>query len=113
MWWTARVNANSTPTTRAACELAGIRKIRFHDLRHTCATLLLEQGVQLVTIKELLGHSQLHTTAEIYSHVRIRTQRSAIEAMKNALSEPDEPDYEDIDDGDDDPDDPPLAVPVR
>lgn len=69
----------------AICELADVRYIRFHDLRHTCATLLLEQGVELITIKELLGHAQIHTTADIYSHVRLRMQRDAIEAMTNAL----------------------------
>jgi integrase len=81
------------------CENAGIRRIRFHDLRHSCATLLLEQGVELVTIKELLGHSQIHTTADIYAHVRPRLQRDAIEAMGDALR-----DNEGLDD-----DDPPLA----
>jgi integrase len=58
---------------------------RTHDLRHTCATLLLEEGVELVTIKELLGHAQIQVTADIYAHVRPRLQRNAIEAMNRAL----------------------------
>jgi integrase len=53
---------------QAVCELADVRYIRFHDLRHTCAGLLLEQGVELVTVKDLLGHAQIHTTADIYSN---------------------------------------------
>jgi integrase len=74
------------------CEIAGIHRIRFHDLRHSCATLLLEQGVELVTIKELLGHAQIHTTADIYAHVRLRLQQDAIEAMGRALhDDPDSP----------------------
>jgi integrase len=67
------------------CDTAGIRRIRFHDLRHSCATLLLEQGVDLVTIKDLLGHAQIHITADVYAHVRPRLQRDAIEAMGHAL----------------------------
>jgi integrase len=54
------------------CYLAEVRYIRFHDLRHTCATLMLEQGVELVTIKDLLGHAQLHVTANIYEPVKLR-----------------------------------------
>lgn len=79
--------------------MAGIRQIRFHDLYHSCATLLLEAGVELVTIKELLGHSQIHTTADIYSHVRIRLERGAIEAMNTALGD-DQHDEDDDEDGD-------------
>ncbi|GAA2849871.1 site-specific integrase [Actinoplanes cyaneus] len=74
------------------CELADVRYIRFHDLRHTCASLLLEQGVELVTIKDLLGHAQIHTTADIYSHVRLRTQRTAIETIGDALNADDDTD---------------------
>ena len=74
------------------CQLAGVRHIRFHDLRHTCATLLLEEGVELVTIKELLGHAQIHVTAEVYAHVRPRLKRNAMEAMNRALHVDDEDD---------------------
>jgi integrase len=74
------------------CDFAHVRKIRFHDLRHTCATLLLEQGVDLVTIKELLGHAHIHITANVYAHVRPRLQRNAIEAMNTALDDEDDDD---------------------
>lgn len=79
------------------CYLAEVRYIRFHDLRHTCATLLLEQGVELITIKELLGHAQLHVTADIYAHVRPRLHRGAIEALNHAL-EPDDDADDAVDD---------------
>lgn len=46
-----------------------MRKIRFHDLRHSCASLLVAQGVSMKLIQEWLGHSDMGTTANIYSHV--------------------------------------------
>jgi integrase len=67
-----------TNLTRAFTTLlrkAGLRRIRFHDLRHSTATLLLEQGVDLVVIKELLGHAHIGVTAGVYVHVRLRLQR--------------------------------------
>jgi integrase len=76
----------------AACIKAGIRRIRFHDLRHSCATLLLEQGVELITIKELLGHTQIHTTADIYAHVRLRLHQEAPDALGRALHDDRKPD---------------------
>jgi integrase len=77
-----------TNLTRAFITLlrkAGLRRIRFHDLRHSTATLLLEQGVELVVIKELLGHAHIGVTATIYAHVRLRLQRDAIDALGTAL----------------------------
>lgn len=78
----------------ARCDAAGVRRIRFHDLRHSCATLLLEQGVELVTIKELLGHGHAHigVTADIYAHVRLRLQHDAVNRLSDALgTEPETP----------------------
>ncbi|WP_046779775.1 tyrosine-type recombinase/integrase [Streptomyces yangpuensis] len=67
-----------------------LRRIRFHDLRHSTATLLLEQGVDLVVIKELLGHAHIGVTAGVYAHVRLRLQRQAIDSLGNALDATDD-----------------------
>ncbi|WHM35434.1 tyrosine-type recombinase/integrase [Streptomyces sp. BPPL-273] len=83
---------------------AGLRRIRFHDLRHSTATLLLEQGVELVVIKELLGHAHIGVTATVYAHVRLRLQRDAIGLLGHALRYPAE-----ITDKPDSDDEPPFA----
>ncbi|MFD5379068.1 tyrosine-type recombinase/integrase [Streptomyces griseoincarnatus] len=62
---------------------AGLRRIRFHDLRHSTATLLLEQGVELVVIKELLGHAHIGVTATVYA-----TSDSASSATPSTPSAP-------------------------
>ncbi|MFD8914745.1 tyrosine-type recombinase/integrase [Streptomyces sp. NPDC059575] len=67
---------------------AGLRRIRFHDLRHSTATLHLEQGVELAVIKELLGHAHIGVTATVYAHVRLRLQRDAIDSLSTALGSP-------------------------
>ncbi len=77
---------NLTRRFRRLLHSAGLRTIRFHDLRHSTATLLLEQGVDLVVIKELLGHAHIGVTAGIYAHVRLRLQRQAIDTLNDALS---------------------------
>ncbi|WP_371792545.1 site-specific integrase [Streptomyces sp. NBC_01471] len=88
---------------------AGLRRIRFHDLRHSTATLLLEQGVELVVIKELLGHAHIGVTATVYAHVRLRLQRDAIDLLGLALRAP-----ADTGNRPDDGKEPPLcAAPVR
>lgn len=77
-----------TNLTRAFLVLldkSGLRRIRFHDLRHSTATLLLEQGVELVVIKELLGHAHIGVNATVYAHVRLRLQREAIDTLSTAL----------------------------
>lgn len=64
-----------------------LRRIRFHDLRHSTATLLLERGIDLVVIKELLGHAHIGVTASVYAHARLRLQRDAI-TLGSALDGP-------------------------
>jgi integrase len=51
------------------CTRAGTRAIRLHDLRHTCATFLLTQGVPARVVMEILGHSEINVTMNIYAHV--------------------------------------------
>jgi integrase len=79
---------NLTRTFNMLLRTAGLRRIRFHDLRHSTATLLLEQGVKLVVIKELLGHAHIGVTATVYAHVRLRFQRDAIDSLSTALNGP-------------------------
>jgi len=63
----------------------GLPLIRFHDLRHTAATLLLSGGVHPKVVQEMLGHSQIKHTLDTYSHVMPDIQRSAAEKMDDML----------------------------
>ena len=65
---------------------AGLPPIRFHDLRHTCATLLLSKGVHPKLVQELLGHSSIEITLDTYSHVLPSMGDQAAGAMDDALS---------------------------
>jgi len=67
-------------------EQAGLpRTVRFHDLRHTCATLLLGKGVHPKIVQELLGHATISITLDTYSHVLPNMQGEAVTAMEAAL----------------------------
>ncbi len=65
---------------------AGLPHIRFHDLRHTCATLLLVKGVHPKFVQELLGHATIAITLDIYSHVLPGMGDQAATAMEDVLS---------------------------
>ncbi|MEW5932381.1 MAG: tyrosine-type recombinase/integrase [Bacillota bacterium] len=67
---------------KVIAERAGVPPIRFHDLRHTHATLLLRQGVHPKVVAERLGHAHVSLTLEIYSHVLPDTQREAVKAVE-------------------------------
>jgi integrase len=64
---------------------SGLRRIRFHDLRHSCATLLLVQGVSPRVVMEVLGHSEIALTMNAYSHVVPELQREAAQRMQAIL----------------------------
>lgn len=64
---------------------ADLPAIRFHDLRHTCATILLGRGVNPKVVSEMLGHSSVAITLDIYSHVLPDMQEAAADAVGAAL----------------------------
>ena len=66
-------------------EQNGLRRIRFHDLRHTCASLVLANNVPMKKIQEWLGHSDFSTTANIYAHLDFQSKISSAEAMLTGL----------------------------
>jgi integrase len=65
--------------------VAGIPKMRLHDLRHGCATLLLAQKVPARVVMEILGHSQISMTMDTYSRVVPALLGEAAAAMDSAL----------------------------
>jgi len=62
-----------------------LKKMRFHDLRHTCASLMVANGVNMKQIQDWLGHSTFMTTADIYSHLDSSTKQLSANAMTEAL----------------------------
>jgi integrase len=70
---------------KALLKRAGLPHFRFHDLRHTCATLLLTKNVNPKMVSEMLGHSSIAITLDTYSHVLLNMQDSAARALEEAL----------------------------
>ena len=68
-------------------EKNNLRRIRYHDLRHSCASLLLANGVPMKQIQEWLGHSDFATTANVYAHLDYNSKLSSADAMMNGLSD--------------------------
>lgn len=66
-------------------EKHGLRRIRFHDLRHSCASLLLANNVPMKQIQEWLGHSDFSTTANIYAHLDYNSKLSSASALMAGL----------------------------
>ncbi len=71
----------------------GLRRMRFHDLRHSCASLLLANGVPLKHIQEWLGHSDFTTTANIYAHLDYKSKITSAQAMETGLALPEGGDF--------------------
>ena len=67
-------------------ERAGLPRIRFHDLRHTAATLLLAAGTHPKVAQEMLGHSTVSMTLDLYSHAAPDMQETAVRAMEAVLA---------------------------
>jgi integrase len=72
---------NFTRSWRTACDKAKIKGLRFHDLRATCATRLIQAGMQIAEVAKITGHTQLST---LYAHY-IRNTASAVERAANLL----------------------------
>ncbi|MEO3766216.1 site-specific integrase [Streptomyces sp. B8F3] len=77
------------------CRQAKVRRVRVHDLRHTCASMLLAQGVDARTLMETLGHSAITMTLDLYAHVMDTTLQEAANRMDDALGEDESGDDDD------------------
>ena len=77
---------NVTRDFHAALARAGVDRRRFHDLRHTFATLLLGEGVDLAVVSKALGHSSVSTTADVYSHWTRPMQERTAAVMETVLT---------------------------
>ncbi|MGW6495779.1 tyrosine-type recombinase/integrase [Nonomuraea angiospora] len=82
---------NANRAWAVLCDRVGIerrngKRVRIHDLRHTAATWLHGQGVDMKAIQGTLRHTQLSTTSEVYTHLTVEVQTKAAESMDGALA---------------------------
>ena len=75
------LDSSLTYAFKVLLKKAGLPNIRFHDLRHSAATLLLQMGIQPKVVQELLGHSKISITMDIYSHVFPSMQQEAMDKL--------------------------------
>jgi integrase len=87
--WTSDQSLEPSPKALPPHPLAaGLPRLRFHDLRHTAATLLLEANVNTKVVSEMLGHSEISVTMDLYQHVTPTMQQQAADAFDALLSVP-------------------------
>ena len=67
-------------------EKAGLAKIRFHDLRHTAASLMLNNGIPVIVVSKVLGHSKPSITMDIYGHLYNRMQDEVVRLMDELVT---------------------------
>jgi integrase len=79
-------SSNVLPQWYRALQRIGLPKVTIHDLRHSCATLLLGAGVPLPVIADILGHSTVRVTADLYAHIVPELRRDAADRLARALS---------------------------
>jgi len=79
-------SSNVTKVYKKCLKEAGLPDLRFHDLRHTAATLMLQQGINPKIVQERLGHSDISLTLNTYSHVLPSMQEEAAEKMDELLT---------------------------
>lgn len=68
-----------------ACKDAGVKKIRLHDLRHSCASLLISHGVSIVAVSKRLGHTNIEQTLNTYSHMMPRDDEMMLQIFDEVL----------------------------
>lgn len=76
---------------RRLLDRVGIARMRFHDLRHQSASLLLASGADLRTVMGWLGHSQIGITANLYTHLLPQVKEDAAERMDRLFEQPEPP----------------------
>lgn len=80
-------SSNVTHRLQQLLEAAGLPRYRFHDLRHATASLLLAEGLDIFTVKEILGHSQISLTANTYGHMTDRLSEAAARGLERSLAD--------------------------
>ena len=75
--WIADPSRHFTKAFKDFLARHNMSTIRFHDLRHSCASLMLQSGVAMKTASEIFGHSSIAITADLYTHVMQKTKEEA------------------------------------
>jgi integrase len=78
---------NCTRVVQDQCVAAGLPRIRLHDLRHGCVSVLLALGVPPRTVMEIVGHTTLEMTMNVYGHVTLDDKRDAMDRLGDLLGE--------------------------